>query len=118
MSDARLAIRAARDAGAEQVVPRTLREAEQALARAVASIEQGDYRVARRDAEAAHANALRAGEVSRGVTALAEAIRDAEGGGRDLGAARAALAEARSAASAGEDAAALAALERGRAALR
>lgn len=53
MSNARQAIKAAREAGAERVVPQTMREAEALLDRAEGSLQRRAYRDARRDAVAA-----------------------------------------------------------------
>ena len=53
MSNARQAIRAARDAGAERAAPQKLNEAEALLNRAEDSLERRAYRAARRNATAA-----------------------------------------------------------------
>ena len=60
MSDARQAIRAAEAAGAAAVVPEQLGAARGELKRAEESLRAGDYRAARREAEAARAEAAAA----------------------------------------------------------
>lgn len=60
MSNARQAIKAARDAGAEQVAPDTLREAQVLLESAEANLRRGAYKHARRDAVAARGKASEA----------------------------------------------------------
>ena len=60
MSNARQAIKAARDAGAEQIVPNTLDEAQALLQRAEMSLQRRAYREARRDAIAARDKASEA----------------------------------------------------------
>src|SRR5690606_1217032 len=60
MSDARQAIKAAREAGAETVVPHKLSEAQQLLQRAEESLQRRAYRDARRNAIAAHDKAAEA----------------------------------------------------------
>lgn len=60
MSNARQAIRAARDAGAEKMAPQKLNEAEALLNRAEDSLERRAYREARRNAIAARDKAAEA----------------------------------------------------------
>jgi len=60
MSDARQAIRAAREAGAEQVAPQQFMEARRFLEQAEASLQGRDYREARRNAVAARGKAVEA----------------------------------------------------------
>ena len=60
MSNARQAIRAARDAGAEKSAPQKLNEAETLLNRAEDSLERRAYREARRNAIAARDKAAEA----------------------------------------------------------
>lgn len=60
MSNARQAIKAARDAGADKIVPQTLNEAQALLERAEANLERRAYRDARRDAIAARGKATEA----------------------------------------------------------
>ena len=60
MSNARQAIKAARDAGADQVAPQTLNEAQSLLEQAEASLQKGDYKSARRSAVAAKGRATEA----------------------------------------------------------
>lgn len=62
MSDARQAIQAARDAGAERYVPETFGGAEQLLNQAEKELELGEYRAAQRKAMAAKEAAIRARE--------------------------------------------------------
>lgn len=60
MSNARQAIRAAREAGAEKMAPQKLNEAEALLNRAEDSLERRAYREARRNAIAARDKAAEA----------------------------------------------------------
>jgi Domain of unknown function (DUF4398) len=60
MSNARQAIKAARDAGAEKMAPQTLSEAEALLHRAEGSLQRREYREARREAVAARSKAAEA----------------------------------------------------------
>jgi len=60
MSNARQAIRAARDAGAAKTAPQMLNEAEALLIRAEDSLERRAYREARRNAKAARDKAAEA----------------------------------------------------------
>ena len=60
LSDARQAIRAAEQAGAQQYAPDTLAEARQFVERARLGMHKGDYRQARDDAEQARARAMEA----------------------------------------------------------
>ena len=60
MSNARQAIRAARQAGAEQHAPAVLAEAQQLLDQANGNLQHGEYRAARDQAEQARAKALEA----------------------------------------------------------
>ena len=60
MSNARQAIKAARDAGAEQVAPQKLNEAQALLERAELSLQHRSYRDARRSAVAARGRASEA----------------------------------------------------------
>jgi hypothetical protein len=60
MSNARQAIKAAREAGAEKVVPETLSEAQTLLERAEVNLQRRAYRDARRDAIAARGKASEA----------------------------------------------------------
>jgi hypothetical protein len=66
MSDARQAIRAARDAGAAQVAPTKLDEARTYLSSAEGHLERREFRAARRDAVAARRSAVEALEASGG----------------------------------------------------
>ncbi len=60
MSNARQAIKAARDAGADQVVPQKMTEAQSLLQEAELSLQRGDYRSARRSAVEAKGRATEA----------------------------------------------------------
>jgi hypothetical protein len=60
MSNARQAIRAARDAGAEQVAPQQLSEAQTLLEQAEGNLQRRDYRNARRNAVEARERATEA----------------------------------------------------------
>lgn len=60
MSNARQAIRAARDAGAERVAPRELSEAQAHMERAELSLKNREYREARRQAVSARSKAVEA----------------------------------------------------------
>lgn len=76
MSNARQAIRAARDAGAAKAAPQTLNEAQALLDRAEGNLQRRDYREARRDAVAARDKASEALSVSR---PLAGSVHDGAG---------------------------------------
>jgi cobalamin biosynthesis protein CobD/CbiB len=67
MSNARQAIKAAREAGAEKVAPQTLNEAQSLLEQAEDSLQKGDYRNARRSAVAAKGRATEALSAARPV---------------------------------------------------
>ena len=60
MSNARQAIRAAHDAGAERVAPQQLTEARAYMERAESSLQSRNYRDARRNAVAARGKAVEA----------------------------------------------------------
>jgi cellobiose-specific phosphotransferase system component IIA len=60
MSNARQAIKAARDAGADKAAPDKLTEAEALLERAEQNLQKRDYSEARRDALAARSKASQA----------------------------------------------------------
>lgn len=60
MSNARQAIKAARDAGADKIVPSTLSEAQALLEQAESNLQRRAYRDARRDALAARSKASEA----------------------------------------------------------
>ena len=60
MSNARQAIKAARDAGADKTAPQTLNEAQALLDRAQNNLERRAYKDARRDAIAARGKAAEA----------------------------------------------------------
>ncbi|MGM0594789.1 MAG: DUF4398 domain-containing protein [Pseudomonadota bacterium] len=60
MSDARQAIRAARDANADQFAPQKLRSAEDSMDLATRTLEQGEFEAARMAATVAKALAIKA----------------------------------------------------------
>ena len=60
MSNARQAIRAARDAGAERAAPQILTEAQALLEQAEASLQKRSYREAKRNAVSARSKAAEA----------------------------------------------------------
>jgi hypothetical protein len=68
MSDARQAIRAAEQAGAEQHAPELLAEAQQLVERARVSLQKGEYRQARDDADLAREKAMEARRLSEAAT--------------------------------------------------
>ena len=65
MSNARQAIKAARDAGADRVAPQKLNEAQALLEQAEANLQSRSYRDARKNAVAAHSRAVEAMEAVR-----------------------------------------------------
>lgn len=75
MSDARQAIRAARDAGAEQSAPQPLIEARTYMERAEADLHQRNYREARRNAVAARGKAAEALGAARSASIVPETNR-------------------------------------------
>lgn len=60
MSDARQALKAAREASAEQYAPQKLRSAEDSMELAIRTLEQGEYEAARMAATVAKALAIKA----------------------------------------------------------
>ncbi|MEJ2406504.1 MAG: DUF4398 domain-containing protein [Candidatus Thiodiazotropha sp.] len=60
MSDARQAIKAAREANADQYAPQKLRSAEDSMELATRTLEQGEYEAARMAASVAKALAIKA----------------------------------------------------------
>jgi len=68
MFDARQAIRAARQAGAEQHAPAELAEAQRYLDLAKGNLQHGEYRDARDNAEQARARALEARRLAEEAT--------------------------------------------------
>jgi hypothetical protein len=66
MSDARQAIRAAQEAGAERTAATQLSEAQIALNRAQGNLDKRFFRIARRNAEEAHRKAVEALNAARG----------------------------------------------------
>ena len=75
MSDARQAIRAAHDAGAERSAPQQLIEARTYMERAEANLNSRNYRDARRDAVAARGKAAEALGTARSAAITPEATR-------------------------------------------
>jgi hypothetical protein len=74
MSDARQAVRAAREAGAEQHAPDVLKNAEQQLDRAGVRLHEHAYREARKEAVAARTQAFNAQEMSLAIGAAADIV--------------------------------------------
>jgi len=81
MSDARQAVRAAQDAGANRHAPETLKDAEKQLDRAGAELHNHDFREARKDAVAAKAYAINAQEMTLAIGSATKAVDKA----RELG---------------------------------
>jgi hypothetical protein len=71
MSDARQAVRAAERAGAEKHAPEPLAEARQLVERARLSMQKGEYKEAREDAEKAREKAVEARRLAEASTAPA-----------------------------------------------
>jgi hypothetical protein len=69
MSDARQAIRAAQQAGAEEHAPEVLAEAQSLVERARDGLQRGDYRQARDDADRAREKAMEARRLAEAATA-------------------------------------------------
>jgi hypothetical protein len=67
MSNARQAIKAARDAGAERTAPQTLTEAQALLEQAETNLQRREYREARRSAVSARSKAAEALGVSQAI---------------------------------------------------
>ena len=74
MSDARQAVRAAQDAGADQHAPETLKDAENNLDRAGAELNNRDFREARKDAVAAKTHAINAQEMTLAISSAVAAV--------------------------------------------
>lgn len=70
MSDARQAIRAAHDAGAERIAPQPLTEARAYIEQAEASLQSRRYREARRSAVAAKGKAVEALDAAQSAAAV------------------------------------------------
>ena len=102
MSDARQALRAARDAGAEVHAPRLLERAERFLRRAEDDLAARSYRAAREDALAAKDAALAARNAALALARAKAALAAAEQMGALSDEARDSLARAEAAAAAGE----------------
>ena len=73
MSDARQAVRAARDAGADKHVPEILQNAESKLDSAGAELHKREFRQARKDALAAKTSAINAQELAHAIGSAAAA---------------------------------------------
>lgn len=69
MSDARQAVRSAERAGAERYAPEPLAEARRLVERARGSMQKGEYREARDDAELARAKAMEARRIAEDAVA-------------------------------------------------
>lgn len=81
MSDARQAIQAAKDAGADKNVPGLLKSSEDLIQSAEIKLNNKAYRKARKDAKAAKNNAMTATSVSTAIKTATAAIKKAEGFG-------------------------------------
>jgi hypothetical protein len=77
MSDARQAVRAARDAGAYRHAPVTLKNAEDHLNSAGAGIHRRNFREARKDALAAKSDAINAQDMAHAIGSAASAVDEA-----------------------------------------
>jgi len=64
MYDARVAVKAAQKAGAEEFAPDLMGEAQRLLASAKANVSKGEYRVARDQAEQAREKAMEARRIA------------------------------------------------------
>jgi uncharacterized lipoprotein YmbA len=74
MSDARQAVRAARDAGAERHAPVTLQDAESKLDSAGMALHSHDYRQARKNAVAAKTSAINAQDMAYAIGSATAAV--------------------------------------------
>jgi len=74
MSDARQAVSAAQDAGADKHAPEILKEAEEQLDRAGEELHKRDFREARRGAVAAKLQAMSAQEMTLAIGSAATAV--------------------------------------------
>jgi len=74
MSDARQAVRAAHDAGADQHAPVTLQEAESKLDSAGTELHMHNYRQARKSALAAKVSAINAQDMAYAIGSAAAAV--------------------------------------------
>lgn len=98
MSDARQAVQAAQDAGADRHAPDTMKNAKQRLGKAGEEIQSGDFRGARRDAEAAKKNAIDAQDMSLAISGARIAVEKAAAKGVLTGASEVLLEKAEQAA--------------------
>jgi hypothetical protein len=74
MSDARQAVRAAHEAGADQHAPEILQEAEDQLDSAGNELHKRDFREARKEAVAAKTNAINAQDMAHAIGSAAAVI--------------------------------------------
>ncbi len=103
MSDARQAIQAARDAGAEKHAPEVLGNAETLLAKAEKSIAEDDYDPARADAVSAKKEAVKARNIALAIGAAQAVLDEADSLGVEARDSRKTLGKAREAAKAGDE---------------
>lgn len=98
MSDARLALGAAREAGAESHAPSNLDGAERLLARAENALEAGNYELARQDAIAVRERAITARNIAEAIGRAKETLKQAQAAGAPWRVASSLLAQAEAAA--------------------
>ncbi len=103
MSDARQAIQAARDAGAEKHAPDVLGSAEDLLANAEKAIADSEFEPARADAVAAKKAAVKARNIALAIGAAESALDEANSLGAEWRDSRKILDKAREAAKAGDE---------------
>jgi len=103
MSDARQAIQAAREAGAEDHAPQALGSAESLLSRAEQAIGGGSYDQAREDAVASKKDAVKARNIALAIGDAAAVLDEADGLGFAWRDSQKILGRARAAAQAGDE---------------
>lgn len=103
MSDARQAVQAARDAGAEQHVPAAMQGAEHDLSQAEHELHGRNYKSARKDALAAKQGAIKARNMALAITQAKESLAEADKLGALSQPTRDWLARAETAAAAGKE---------------
>jgi len=77
MSDARQAVSAAHGVGATEHASKNIQQAEQLLDKAARELVQGDFGGARKDAEAARAEAIKAQDIAQVMSATKLALQNA-----------------------------------------
>jgi len=103
MSDARQAIQAAKDVGAEDHAAQVLRSAQGLLRRAEQSIEGGSYDLAREDAVASKKDAVKARNIALAIGDAAAVLDEASALGFEWRDSQKILGRARAAAQAGDE---------------